>query len=65
MAIGLIGQKCGMTRMFHEDGSAEPVSIVMVDANRVVQVKNADTDGYSAVQVSTGTVKRLSRRPQA
>ena len=58
MTIGLIGQKCGMTRMFHEDGSAEPVSIVMVDANRVVQVKNADTDGYSAVQVSTGTVKR-------
>lgn len=58
MALGLIGRKCGMTRIFHEDGSAEPVTVVQVEPNRVVQVKNAETDGYCAVQVTTGSVKR-------
>jgi large subunit ribosomal protein L3 len=58
MAIGLIGQKCGMTRLFHEDGSAEPVSVVKVDANRIVQLKSLENDGYRAVQITTGSVKR-------
>lgn len=58
MALGLIGRKCGMTRIFHEDGSAEPVTVVQVEPNRVVQVKNAEADGYCAVQVTTGSVKR-------
>jgi large subunit ribosomal protein L3 len=58
MALGLVGQKCGMTRIFLEDGSAEPVSVVKVEANRVVQVKNNEQDGYRAIQVTTGTKKR-------
>ena len=58
MALGLVGRKCGMTRIFHEDGSAEPVTVVQVEANRIVQVKTNETDGYRAVQVTTGTVKR-------
>lgn len=58
MAIGLIGQKCGMTRIFREDGSAEPVTVVKVYTNRIVQVKSVETDGYCAIQVSTGEVKR-------
>ncbi len=58
MAIGLIGRKCGMTRVFSDDGTATPVSIVKIDANRIVQVKTDSTDGYSAIQVTTGTAKR-------
>ena len=58
MALGLVGRKCGMTRIFHEDGSAEPVTVVQVEANRIVQVKTNETDGYRAVQVTTGAVKR-------
>ena len=58
MALGLIGRKCGMTRIFHEDGSAEPVTVVHVESNRIVQVKTDQIDGYRAVQVTTGSVKR-------
>lgn len=58
MSLGLIGRKCGMTRIFQEDGSAVPVSVIKVEPNKVVQVKNEETDGYRAVQVTTGSVKR-------
>ena len=58
MSLGLIGRKCGMTRIFQEDGSAVPVSVIEVEPNKVVQVKNEETDGYRAVQVTTGSVKR-------
>jgi large subunit ribosomal protein L3 len=58
MGIGLIGKKCGMTRMYMEDGSAVALTVVHVDPNRVVQVKTKDVDGYSAVQVTTGSQKR-------
>jgi large subunit ribosomal protein L3 len=58
MSLGLVGRKCGMTRIFHEDGSAEPVSVVQVEPNRIVQVKTVETDGYRAVQVTAGNVKR-------
>lgn len=58
MALGLIGRKCGMTRIFAEDGSAHPVSVVCVEPNRVVQVKTDAQDGYRAIQVTTGTTKR-------
>ena len=58
MALGLVGRKCGMTRIFHEDGSAEPVSVIQVEPNRIVQVKTVETDGYRAVQVTAGKVKR-------
>ena len=58
MAIGLVGRKCGMTRIFTEDGSAIPVSVVHVEPNTVVQVKSVETDGYRAIQVTTGSKKR-------
>jgi large subunit ribosomal protein L3 len=60
MAIGVIGRKCGMTRIFTEDGVAVPVTVVEVEPNRVAQVKTVDTDGYNALQVTVGN-RRASR----
>jgi len=57
MSIGLVGRKCGMTRIFSEDGVSVPVTVLHVDSNRVIQVKNADTDGYRAIQIAAGDVK--------
>ncbi|MBT8114438.1 MAG: 50S ribosomal protein L3 [Arenicella sp.] len=57
MSLGLIGQKIGMTRVFQEDGRSVPVTVVEVSPNRVTQVKTIATDGYEAVQVSTGQRK--------
>ncbi|MGN1357093.1 MAG: 50S ribosomal protein L3 [Succinivibrionaceae bacterium] len=66
MSIGLIGRKVGMTRVFNADGVSVPVTVIEVLANRVTQVKNAETDGYTAIQVTTGSVKanRLNK-PEA
>ena len=60
MAIGLIGKKVGMSRVFNADGAAVPVTVLEVDPNRITQVKNEANDGYRAVQVTLGT-RRLSR----
>lgn len=57
MTIGLVGRKAGMTRIFTEDGASVPVTVIEVEPNRVTQVKTADNDGYSAVQVTSGTRK--------
>lgn len=57
MSIGLIGRKCGMTRIFCEDGSSVPVTVLHVDSNRVIQVKSLENDGYRAIQVAAGDVK--------
>lgn len=54
MAIGLVGKKCGMTRVFTEAGVSIPVTVVEVTANRITQVKTEATDGYTAIQVTTG-----------
>lgn len=59
MAIGLVGRKVGMTRVFTESGETVPVTVVEVLPNRVTQVKSQEKDGYRAVQVTYGT-----RRPQ-
>jgi large subunit ribosomal protein L3 len=59
MSIGLVGRKCGMSRLFTEDGRSIPVTLIEATPNRVTQVKTEDNDGYSAVQVATG-VKRAS-----
>lgn len=63
MSIGLIGRKVGMTRIFNADGVSVPVTVIEVEANRVTQVKTVDSDGYNAIQVTTGSVKpsRLSK----
>ena len=57
MSIGLVGQKCGMTRIFG-DQSAVPVTVIKVDPNKVTQIKTTETDGYHAVQITTGMKKR-------
>lgn len=58
MAVGLIGKKCGMTRIFNDDGSADAVTVVKIENNRIVQVKSSESDGYRAIQVTAGHVKR-------
>lgn len=57
MSIGLVGRKSGMTRVFTEAGMSIPVTVVEVSPNRVTQIKTAEVDGYSAVQVTTGARK--------
>lgn len=64
MAIGLVGRKCGMTRVFTEDGASVPVTVIEVEPNRVTQVKSAESDGYAAVQVTVGA-RRASRVTKA
>src|SRR5574340_1289054 len=60
MSLGLVGRKIGMTRVFTDDGSSVPVTVVDVSNNRVTQIKTPETDGYTAVQVAFGT-RRKSR----
>lgn len=55
--IGLVGKKVGMTRIFTEDGVSIPVTVIEVEANRVTQVKDLASDGYRAIQVTTGAKK--------
>jgi len=66
MAIGLVGRKAGMTRVFTEDGGSIPVTVIEVEPNRVTQVKSVTSDGYRALQVTTGT-RRATRitKPEA
>ncbi|MFZ9709136.1 MAG: 50S ribosomal protein L3 [Steroidobacteraceae bacterium] len=59
MTIGLVGRKCGMTRVFTDAGESIPVTVIEVLPNRVTQVKTSDKDGYRAIQVTYG-----ARRPQ-
>lgn len=60
MTIGIVGRKSGMTRVFSDDGVSIPVSVIEVSPNRITQVKNQETDGYNAVQVTVGS-RRASR----
>jgi len=60
MSIGLIGRKCGMTRVFCEDGTSVPVTVLQIDSNRVSQVKSIEIDGYRSIQVTAGD-KKASR----
>jgi len=57
MSIGIVGRKCGMTRVFTEDGVSIPVTVVEATPNHVTQIKSVETDGYSAIQVTTGSRK--------
>ena len=58
MAIGLVGRKSGMTRVFTEAGASVPVTVIEVEPNRVVQVKTPEVDGYASIQVTTGELAR-------
>ncbi len=60
MSLGLVGRKVGMTRIFTDDGQTVPVTVVDVSNNRVTQIKTAETDGYTSVQVAFG--KRRATR---
>ncbi len=64
MSLGLVGRKIGMTRIFTDDGTSLPVTVLDVSNNRVTQIKSAATDGYTAVQVAFG-VRRASRVTKA
>ncbi|MBL8483651.1 MAG: 50S ribosomal protein L3 [Rhodocyclaceae bacterium] len=66
MSLGLVGRKVGMTRVFTDDGQSVPVTVLDVSNNRVTQIKTAQTDGYSAIQVAYGK-RRASRvtKPEA
>lgn len=55
MSIGIVGRKCGMSRLFTEDGQSVPVTLIEASPNRITQLKTVDSDGYSAVQVAAGT----------
>ncbi len=57
MPLGVVGKKVGMTRVFTEDGASVPVTVLHVDSNRVTQLKQQESDGYSAVQVAYGARK--------
>ncbi len=58
MSIGVVGRKCGMTRVFADNGASIPVTVIEVEPNRITQIKSSAADGYAAVQVTCG-----SRRP--
>ena len=60
MTIGLVGRKVGMTRIFTDDGATQPVTVLDVSDNRITQIKTAQKDGYTAVQVAFGK-RRASR----
>ena len=60
MAIGIVGRKAGMTRVFTEGGVSVPVTVIQVEPNRVTQVRSPESDGYSAIQVTVGN-KKASR----
>ncbi len=54
MSIGLVGRKCGMTRVFTQAGESVPVTLIDASPNRVTQVKTKESDGYTAIQVTAG-----------
>ncbi len=54
MTMGLVGRKCGMTRVFTDDGVSIPVTVIEARPNRITQVKTVEGDGYSALQVAAG-----------
>ena len=66
MTMGLVGRKCGMTRVFTDEGESIPVTVIEAQPNRITQLKTVEADGYRALQVAAGSVKpsRVSK-PQA
>ena len=66
MSIGLVGRKCGMTRVFTDAGETVPVTVIEALPNRITQVKGADSDGYRALQVTIGNRRQsLLNKPAA
>jgi large subunit ribosomal protein L3 len=66
MSIGIVGRKCGMTRIFTEEGQSIPVTVIEAAPNRVMRLKDPDHDGYRAVQIAWGSKRRkLINKPDA
>jgi large subunit ribosomal protein L3 len=67
MSVGLVGRKCGMTRIFRENGDSVPVTVIEALPNRVTTLKTAERDGYRAVQVTIGAAPKATRitKPEA
>jgi large subunit ribosomal protein L3 len=67
MSVGLVGRKCGMTRIFKENGDSVPVTVIEALPNRVTTLKTAERDGYTAVQVTVGAAPKAHRttKPEA
>ena len=66
MTIGIVGRKCGMSRIFTENGQSVPVTLIEATPNRIVQVKTVENDGYNAVQVAAGSKRAaLVNKPLA
>ena len=63
--IGIVGKKCGMTRVFTDDGRSVPVTIVQANPNLINRIKTEATDGYNAIQVLTGQVTKKPKKPDA
>ena len=61
MSIGLVGKKSGMSRLFQEDGTSVPVTVISVAANFIADIKTPEKHGYSAIVVSKNTSKNLSK----
>ena len=57
MTMGLVGRKCGMTRVFTDEGVSIPVTVIDAQPNRITQVNTVDKDGYRALQVTAGSRK--------
>ncbi len=57
MTMGIVGRKCGMTRVFTDDGISIPVTVIEAQPNRITQVKTVENDGYRALQVTAGSKK--------
>ena len=57
MTMGMVGRKCGMTRVFTDEGISIPVTVIEAQPNRITQVKTVETDGYRALQVTAGSKK--------
>ena len=64
MSVGLVGRKCGMTRIFRENGDSVPVTVIEALPNRVTTVKTAERDGYRAVQVTVGAAPKAHRHDE-
>ena len=60
MAIGIVGRKCGMTRVFDESGSSIPVTVIHATPNLITQIKSETVDGYSSVQVTTRSYQNFT-----
>jgi large subunit ribosomal protein L3 len=61
VAAGLIGRKLGMTRIFGDDGSVVPVSVIEVTPNSITRLRTTERDGYAALQLGAGTARRVSK----